>query len=193
MRKSKLVVLVVGVSAMMMLGGCWSADRSAYKSTPFSPKSVTVVDATTFEAIWTYDIPVGHTLVVDYEPSKQTKSPTKMNWTLYKGDDQDLAQNYPDAFTKEASGSVKLPGGPVKTDVVMRASPEAPGTKPPALESAPAPATSEPAMDEPGESGASVDEQIQQEVESAEQVMQEQGAAEEAAAEEAAAEEEMAK
>lgn len=176
MRRSNFLVLGVGVAAMMMLGGCYSSGRAAYKSRPFQPTTVTVVDATTFEAIWTYDIPVGHTLLVQFDPNMRHRNPKTMKWSLYKGDDQDLVQDYPNGFAM-SSGKVKLPGGPVKTDVTLRAAPELPGTLPPEIQASPptlsdgqAPAD-EPAQQQPQEDMSSVDDQIQQEVQSAEQAV----------------------
>jgi hypothetical protein len=184
MRRSNFLVLGLGVAALLMLGGCWSKGQAAYKSRPFQPTTITVVDATTFEAIWTYDIPVGYTLKINYEPSNQTRSPKVMKWALYEGDDQDLVENYPTGFAS-ASGKVKLPGGPIKTDITLRRAPELPGSSPPEIEATPPTLSDDqaPAEQPAQQDTSSVDEAIRQEVQSAEQAVEqtEQPADDEAA------------
>ncbi len=73
--------------------GCasYSEDRAVYHSTYMSPKTVHVTDVISGEAVWTYDVPPGHILMVEFdvgsgnlESIRQERGyPTRMEWALY--------------------------------------------------------------------------------------------------------------
>lgn len=73
--------------------GCasYSEDRAVYHSTYMSPKTVHVTDVITGEAVWTYDVPPGHVLMVEFDVGAGTLEsirqergyPTRMEWALY--------------------------------------------------------------------------------------------------------------
>lgn len=73
--------------------GCasYSEDRAVYHSTYMSPKTVHVTDVISGEAVWTYDVPPGHILMVEFDVGSGTLEsvrqergyPTRMEWALY--------------------------------------------------------------------------------------------------------------
>ena len=70
--------------------GC-SADRQIIQSTINRPASVAIVDATTLETLWTMDVPVAHSLMLDFNNRSDipgvsvADSPaTSVIWRLYK-------------------------------------------------------------------------------------------------------------
>ncbi len=53
------------------LGGCQEGEKYVYKSTPHVPETVTLINTTTGEQVWSYDIPAGQELTVRFkEPGK---------------------------------------------------------------------------------------------------------------------------
>lgn len=55
------------------LTGCGvgnSDDRFEYTSTAFSPKTISVIDVRTDETIWTYEVPVGSELRVNFSQDR---------------------------------------------------------------------------------------------------------------------------
>ncbi|MEM9064368.1 MAG: hypothetical protein AAGB51_02640 [Planctomycetota bacterium] len=70
------------------LSGCQSSDdRYRFQSSPHVPKSVTVVDTSTEEVVWAYDIPVGSELRVNFGEDKYEYGAltpnAKMRYVLY--------------------------------------------------------------------------------------------------------------
>ena len=75
------------------LTGCvsYSEDRTVYHSTYIAPKTVFVIDVVTDEAVWTYDVPPGHTLTAEFEVGSgrwewirpERGYPTRLEWGLY--------------------------------------------------------------------------------------------------------------
>lgn len=62
-----------------------SDDKMVYVSRPHDPKTITLIDTRTGEALWTMDVPVGRKLVIDFEPGKAGDTPDRpdlMRWEL---------------------------------------------------------------------------------------------------------------
>lgn len=82
------------ISAAALLAGCTAYDTSGpmqsldvhvYDSTPDRPQTVTLVDSTTGQPIWTLPIPIGQKLVVRFrknENKKDAARPDVMQWEL---------------------------------------------------------------------------------------------------------------
>ena len=67
-----------------------SQDAFVYVSRPHEPKTVTVMDTRTGEALWTMDVPVGRKLVIDFEENKADGTPDRpdlMRWELMDASD----------------------------------------------------------------------------------------------------------
>ena len=131
-----LAVLLADVSAT----GCSSKDRHEFHSTPLLPTSVSVYDVVHERTLWAKDIPVRHTLLVDFDRGDDSEifrtntiPATRMTWWLY-----------PEGAAKGraiATSQVTLPGSQVMLKVAYRPSPEYPhGEGPPeVLPQAPVP------------------------------------------------------
>lgn len=93
---------VMAGGAASLLAGCYtegggqmSMDRFTYVSTPSQPKSITLVDTRTFEAIWSIDVPVGQQVAVQFvKDAKAVEGvtpdayrPDIMRWSLMKAYD----------------------------------------------------------------------------------------------------------
>ncbi|TVQ59827.1 MAG: hypothetical protein EA379_09860 [Phycisphaerales bacterium] len=68
-------------------GPGWSADRFAYVSRTWTPKTVTLVDTRTGESLWSMDVPVGQRLVIDFRKAPRNVEaddwlPDVMQWDL---------------------------------------------------------------------------------------------------------------
>jgi hypothetical protein len=70
--------------------GCTSQDRHTFESPTFRPTTITVLDATNREPIWSYDIPPGHILKIDTDADMQPQSnytggnrATQMTWEVF--------------------------------------------------------------------------------------------------------------
>lgn len=81
------------LASLALSAGCYyeggplrSIDRFTYASTTWSPKTVTLVDTRTGEAMWSVDIPVGRQLVIDFDTSKDADNtqwlPDEARWDL---------------------------------------------------------------------------------------------------------------
>lgn len=126
--------------AGLLLTGCVSADRRVYVSTPFQPKTITLIDALSDKDLWSLEIPVGFKLELDLdregenELRKISRLPaTRFTWRL-----QDLKGNTHD------SGEVELPNTEIRIEMTLRSTPEYPNerTTPGQIRSAaPAPRT----------------------------------------------------
>ena len=89
-----LITLAIAGAALASSSGCYweggplySADRFAYVSRTWEPKTVTVVDTRTGEALWSIDVPVGQRLVIGFRaaPKNVEKNdwlPDVMQWDL---------------------------------------------------------------------------------------------------------------
>lgn len=84
MKRPALAVLALalmsGLSACSFAPGglSYTGGPETYVSDPYSPKTITIKDTRNGQVIWTYEIPVGRQLVIQF----------------YTGDDQTL--NFPD-------------------------------------------------------------------------------------------------
>jgi hypothetical protein len=153
---------VLGLAAAGLIG-C-SADQHTYKSTFAAPKSVAVVYTQTGETAWSMDIPIDHTLEIDFKRegdwqgfSAPATPATSFSWSL----DSLSSGGRSDNGTVELSGepvhlrpSLRPVGQDVKATTVPAPSPVPP--PPPAMIEAkpaqapePAPAISEEATEAP--------------------------------------------
>ncbi len=94
---AKKVMAAVVLGALCATGaGCWypggsgfSTKSYTYESTEYSPKSVTLIDTRTSQAIWTYDVPVGRKLVFKIYPGAEDGNylyPDLMKWDVWEID-----------------------------------------------------------------------------------------------------------
>ncbi len=140
---------------LALLGGC-SADRQVIHSYPYRPTSVAVVDSETEQTLWSMDIPIRHTLALDFDHPADRLSftvadspPHQMRWKLWES--EQVQTKYVDdntyefaGFPKE-SGTVELPrhwvrietfySEPLVEDAQTPPTPQAP-TSPPATNGA---------------------------------------------------------
>jgi hypothetical protein len=80
-----LGAVLAGCSGYSPGGFGQSGEAETYDSTPDFPQTLTLVDQTTHEAIWTADIPVGKQLVLRFEDDfnpKSTARPALMHWEI---------------------------------------------------------------------------------------------------------------
>jgi len=82
-----LLALTVGLAAST---GC-KVDKHVFESSAMSPKTVSLIDVQNDQTLWRYDIPVGHTLVMDLDRSGDVANmrvgagyATEMEWWLYE-------------------------------------------------------------------------------------------------------------
>jgi hypothetical protein len=70
---------------LSLLGGCTEGEKLTYVSTPTVPQTVTLVNTTTGEQIWSYDIPPDQALTVHFinRPSTATElGYDEMTWAV---------------------------------------------------------------------------------------------------------------
>ncbi len=74
--RSFALAALLGAAALST--GCYyeggplkSADRFTYASTSWQPKTITLVDTRTGEALWSVDVPVGKQLVIDFNAERR--------------------------------------------------------------------------------------------------------------------------
>lgn len=69
---SRLAPAVLALGLAAGISGCTgnSDDRFEYVSTAYSPKTLSVVDVRTDETIWTYEVPVGSELRLNFSPDR---------------------------------------------------------------------------------------------------------------------------
>lgn len=65
--------MVLALAAGVSLGGCWteggrgySNDSYTYISREWEPKTISVIDTRTGQAVWSYDVPVGRQLIMEF-------------------------------------------------------------------------------------------------------------------------------
>jgi len=79
-------LLVPAVGCYYEGGPGYSADRHAYVSRTWSPKTVTLVDVRSGEAVWSVDVPVDRKLVLGFRPGANSENdvdnPDLMIWDL---------------------------------------------------------------------------------------------------------------
>jgi len=114
--------------ALVFVGstGCasYSEDRAVYQSTYMSPKSVYVTDVISGDTIWSYDVPPGHVLMVEFDVGSGTLesvrqergNPTTMEWALYpESAGRSLLRKNHFRGTAIETGEQTLPGRPIRT------------------------------------------------------------------------------
>lgn len=132
-------VAVASLSALVALGaGCagpghayrgyhdeggtgMSQDTFVYVSRPHEPKTITLIDTRSGEALWTMDVPVGSKLVIDFEADESEGVPERpdlMRWELMN--DTDLLGRLDNAMPVPAATARRL-------DVTLRPGPETAG------------------------------------------------------------------
>lgn len=84
------VVAAAGLAACsLLLTGCWteggrgySNDSYTYISREWEPKTISVIDTRTGQAVWSYEIPVGHQLMMEFYRgrSKDPLLPDHLAW-----------------------------------------------------------------------------------------------------------------
>ena len=57
-----------------------STDKHVYVSYPWSPKTVSLIDTRNDEVLWTYEIPVGKKLKIQFENGRNRLSEQIMRW-----------------------------------------------------------------------------------------------------------------
>ena len=114
--------------ALLFLGatGCasYSEDRSVFHSTAMSPKTYYVIDVISGETVWTYDIPPGHVLMVEFDVEKgaalesirqERGYPNYMEWALYhESAGRSLLRKNHFRGTAVERGEQTLPGRPIR-------------------------------------------------------------------------------
>lgn len=110
--------------------GC-SADRQIIHSTINRPASVAIVDATTLETLWAMDVPVAHSLMLDFNNRSDipgvsvADSPaTSVTWQLYKTREVQTSfiggNQYHIRGVSVDHEQIELPGRPIRTEVSYR-------------------------------------------------------------------------
>lgn len=84
---SALVAAAASSGCYFEGGPGWSADRFAYVSRTWTPKTVTLIDTRTGEAMWSMDVPVGQRLVIDFKTTQPMEKPDAwlpdtMHWDI---------------------------------------------------------------------------------------------------------------
>lgn len=90
---TRLISTLAMAALFLATTGCasYSEDRAVYHSTNMSPKSVYVTDVLTGDTIWSYDVPPGHVLMIEFDVGSGTLEsvrqergyPNTMEWALY--------------------------------------------------------------------------------------------------------------
>lgn len=117
---------VLAPVAMLLLAGChgydgggpWqSIDQHTYESLPDYPQTVTLIDHTTGETLWSVDVPVGRKLVMRFETGKNKLDPERPDlllWDLMEFKVQyeklDNSMPVPPAWRRKLDVSYRKPG-----------------------------------------------------------------------------------
>ncbi|MEX0775984.1 MAG: hypothetical protein WD042_09760 [Phycisphaeraceae bacterium] len=125
-------------AALLALGGCsqeqyalqsvrhsWaSTDRYEFKSTVSRPLNLTLIENFTQEVLWSKELPVGQTLILNLDRQGEHElvtvrgePATSLNWYVYNTLDADMPIE---------KGRRELVGTPVRLEVSYRPSPEYP-------------------------------------------------------------------
>lgn len=123
--------LAAGILTMsaLALGACSSSDRHIFTSTEWSPKTITLFDTRTDEAVWSVDVPVTYKLVVAFEEGAGPNeyNPDIITWEVFQAELRRVALSNRQACPPEGSRILKME---------LRDTPEFPGT----VQDPPAPA-----------------------------------------------------
>lgn len=105
-------------------GPGYSADQFTYVSTEWQPYTISLIDTTTGETIWTVDVPVGKQLFMTFRKGAGPNSyrPDMMDWQI------EIAGR----LIGTPHNQIPSPGPATRrVDVTMRPVPERPPTTPP--------------------------------------------------------------
>lgn len=109
----------IGLLGSAILGGC--EEKYVYRSGPHIPQTVTLVNTTTGERIWSYDVPVGQELTMHFVhgPDRATElGYDEMTWTVGPAGQ---------STTPPVKSRMKVPPpGSRRVDVTVRPGPELP-------------------------------------------------------------------
>lgn len=144
-------VLLAGGLALSALSGCdmintmkpggrmASLDQHTYVSSPYSPKTIRLVDTRTLEELWSMDVPVDQKLIIRFYPDKSEgnlDNPDVMRWDLIPASQRstllDNEMPVPAAWARRIeweirSGPEYAPDGPpVVTDIMPGGGPVSP-------------------------------------------------------------------
>lgn len=180
MRLRHLSVVALCLAAGSLVG-C-SNDRFVVHSTAPVPKGVAIVDVNTNQTLWSKDIPVGQTLVLDGDnvndfPTITTAdSPaTSVDWAVYNTTDVQTSFYGRDQYwfkTPIESGTADLHGSALRIDVTALKQPEVP-TVSKELESVnkKQPEAEAPAVEEQMEEAADAAEPLPEEAPATDEIM----------------------
>lgn len=116
---------LIGAASSALLAGCKSTEVYSYRSTAFTPQTVTLVDITSGDPLWAVDVPVGQQLDLRFterpdnsegfgsDTMRWTLSPIGQNW---KGAVSELRVPPPSARRLDVS---LRPGGEARTTPVI--------------------------------------------------------------------------
>lgn len=115
------------MGSALLLAGCWtpggrpwSDDSYTYVSTEWQPQTISLIDTRTGQTVWSYEVPVGRQLVMQfYEGSRET-APDYLNPDTLAWDDFPAGQHL--GFAKNRL-SVP-PATARRVDVKFRPTPE---------------------------------------------------------------------
>lgn len=110
--------------ALLMAVGCSSTDRHVFNSTSNRPVTVSVIDVTNNEPIWSMPVPAGQKLILDLDHSSSTDNPfmasgvpaDKLTWKTFPLDSKAMVKGHQVGRPLD-SGVASLPGTPVVLDV----------------------------------------------------------------------------
>ncbi|MEM8781402.1 MAG: hypothetical protein AAGE65_00980 [Planctomycetota bacterium] len=112
--------LTLGAASLV---GC-TADRHTFSSTPLAPKGVDVTYIQSGETAWSYDIPAGQKLTLEFTRDGQfsgfkvPRTPaTAMEWYISDLGTGDDISGHPGKFGAQDSGSIELTGAPIQINL----------------------------------------------------------------------------
>jgi hypothetical protein len=116
----KAILAAGAVGCVLAVGGCSTvAETYTYTSDAYSPKTVSVIDTSTGEKVWTCDVPVGQKLELRFAKRVRQAEETgsdELSWTLSGVDSSSTGRK----------STVKVP--PIshrRIDMTLRPAPEA--------------------------------------------------------------------
>lgn len=130
-RRAAILIGIAAGACCMALSGChtpggpgYSADQFTYVSTEWQPYTISLIDTTTGETVWTVDVPVGKQLFMSFRKGSGPNSyrPDMMSWQI------ELAGR----LIGTPRNQIPVPGPATRrVDVALRPVPERPPTTPP--------------------------------------------------------------
>lgn len=126
MGKSLFTLVLTATLGAGLLTGCTSMDKQVIRSSPSRPATVTLIDTTTGEPVWNYDVPVGYKMILDFNTdmwSIRKENPgeattTEMAWKLLASDAIGYAEDFPMSGSED-SGTVPI-NSPVRVQLSYR-------------------------------------------------------------------------